>query len=119
MYGWTALKSASNKGHVECLKELINAGADINKEDKNGGTALIYCFMDQDRIECLKELIAAGADLNKEDKNGQTALKSASNKGHDECLKELIAAGADLNKENKRWWNSFVCLLQKKVMLNA
>ena len=33
--------SAANKGHVECLKELIGAGADINKEDNDGQTALI------------------------------------------------------------------------------
>ena len=34
--------TASNQGHVECLKELIAAGADINKEDKDDGTALMF-----------------------------------------------------------------------------
>ena len=33
---------ASNQGHVECLKELIAAGVDINKQDKDDGTALMY-----------------------------------------------------------------------------
>ena len=35
----TALYSAANQGCIECLKELIAAGADINKEDKDGDTA--------------------------------------------------------------------------------
>ena len=26
--------AAGNQGHVECLKELIAAGADINKQDE-------------------------------------------------------------------------------------
>ena len=54
------------KGNVECLKELIAAGADINKEDNDGGTAL-YSAANQGHVECLKELIAAGTDVNKED----------------------------------------------------
>ena len=67
------MDSAANQGHIECLKELIAAGADINKEDKDGDTAL-YSAANQGHIECLKELIAAGADINKEDKDGVTAL---------------------------------------------
>ena len=62
--------SAAIQGHIECLKELIAAGADINKEDKDGRTAL-WTAANQGHIECLKELIAAGADINKEDKDGE------------------------------------------------
>ena len=36
---------AADKGHVECLKELIAAGVDVNKENNSGGTALMYCFI--------------------------------------------------------------------------
>ena len=35
-HGQTALRTAAHQSHVECLKELIAAGADINKEDKHG-----------------------------------------------------------------------------------
>ena len=35
--------SAANQGRIECLKELIAAGANINKEDKDGDTALWDC----------------------------------------------------------------------------
>ena len=39
----TALYTAAGLGHVECLKELIAAGADINKQDNDGQTALWMC----------------------------------------------------------------------------
>ena len=33
--------SPAYQGHVECLKELIAAGADVNKENNDGETALM------------------------------------------------------------------------------
>ena len=93
--------TAGGKGHVECLKELIAGGADINKQDNDGRTAL-WIAVDQDHVECLKEIISAEADINKEDIHGQTALRIAAGQGHIECLKELITAGSDINKEDKK-----------------
>ena len=72
---------AALQGHIECLKELIAAGADLNKEDKDGRTPL-YSAANQGHVECLKEIIAAGAELNKENKDGLTALYIAANQGH-------------------------------------
>ena len=58
---------------LNVLKELIAAGADINKEDNDGETALMSAA-NEGHVECLKELIAAGADINKEDNDGQRQL---------------------------------------------
>ena len=66
--------------------------ADLNKENKDGRTAL-YIAAGLDHVECLKKLINAGADLNKENKDGQTALYIAAGLDHVECLKKLISAG--------------------------
>ena len=61
-------------------KELIAAGADINKEDNDGRTAL-WTAAAKGHTECLQELIAAGADINKEDNDGRTALWIAASQG--------------------------------------
>ena len=109
---------AAYGGHVECLKELIAAGADINKETKNGRTALMYAA-DEGNIECVKELIAAGADIKKEDADGETALNftdekelrgtgtnvsgvirpliSAVKNAKADSVEELLKSGADVN----------------------
>ena len=60
---------AAIQDHVECLKELIAAGANINKEDNDGVTALTFAG-NNGHVRCLKELIASGADVNKEDNDG-------------------------------------------------
>ena len=36
----TALQSASRNGHLEIVKLLLESGANVNKKDKNGQTAL-------------------------------------------------------------------------------
>ena len=33
-YGWTALMRASGSGHMECVKVLLDRGADVNMQDK-------------------------------------------------------------------------------------
>ena len=73
----TALWIAATQDQVDCLKELIAAEADTNKEDNDGQTALwisagedLLIVVNQDQDECLKELIAAGANINKEENNG-------------------------------------------------
>ena len=44
---------AAYQGHVECLKELIAGGADINKEDNNGRTALMIAT-GKGHVECFE-----------------------------------------------------------------
>ena len=74
-------------------RALIDAGADINIEDKDGWTALIWASQ-CGHTETAKALIDAGADINIEDRQGWTALMWASHYGHTETVKLLIDAGA-------------------------
>jgi ankyrin repeat protein len=39
--GWTPLKSASLKCHLEIVRELLNHGAKLESADKNGWTPLM------------------------------------------------------------------------------
>ncbi len=84
------------KGHVDTVKNLIEAGADVNVKAKDGSTALMCASTG----EVAKILIEAGADINAKDKTGETALMSATRKFRTGIVKVLIEAGADVNAAN-------------------
>ena len=53
--GLTSLMYAAFKGHKHCVQELITAGADVNEEDGDGGTALIWTAAG-DQLQAAAEL---------------------------------------------------------------
>ncbi|XP_031564023.1 uncharacterized protein LOC116299502, partial [Actinia tenebrosa] len=75
----------------------INAGADVNKTDNYGKTAL-FSAASNDNESIVRELINAGADVNKTDNYGKTALFSAASNDHESIIQALIDAGADVHK---------------------
>ena len=87
---------------INKVRELVAAGADINKEDEYGETSLktaVYLGkIDMIRI-LVKEL---GADINKENRNGQIPLITAVSSGKLDMVRFLVKElGADINKENR------------------
>lgn len=56
---------------------LIQAGADVNMEDNNGGTALMLA-VHYGSVEQVCLLIQAGADINVSDNRGRTVLTTTS-----------------------------------------
>ena len=86
----------SAQGLTECVNMLMRMGADVNRRDVNGFTALTLATLNN-HITCVESLITAGADVNIKDLLGQTALIYAVNKGHFECVTELLKGGADGN----------------------
>ena len=95
----TALLEAAEKGNSELMSQLLTAGTDVNKADKDGQTPLYWAAY-KGHTECVKLLIDAGADINMANKYGWTPLREAAYNGRTECVKQLIAAGADVNKAN-------------------
>ena len=94
--GFTALSKAAANGHVECIRELITAKAEVNSQNYDGDTALMKAAM-YGHLECIRLLLIAGAQVNQDNEVGRTALLRAANEGHLECVRELIAAGAQVN----------------------
>ncbi|XP_062613927.1 uncharacterized protein LOC134275683 [Saccostrea cucullata] len=112
-------KAACQRGHMSLVKELIEAGADINPKGWNYTplTAAIKGVVKEaikagvdinqqggefhtPLTAALKELIEARDDINPKGKYN-TPLTAACHGGHMSLVKELIEAGADINPKGK------------------
>ncbi len=80
-------------GNPQIIKELIEAGADVNARDSSLIPPLMGAVYAND-FEIIKILIIAGADVNAQDGQGRTALTWARLERKWEIVKMLIEAGA-------------------------
>ena len=89
------------KGHTDCVKTLLEAGADVNAKIKIGGTALMMAAA-FGHADCVKVLLKAGADVNAKTKDGETALMLAANERHTDCVKALREAVANAKSKEMK-----------------
>ena len=93
-------RTSDTPGLNACFDLLLKTGADVNKTDKNGATALIKAA-ECGSTWCVNALIAAGARVNKFDNEGFSPLISATCSNKSEVLGSLIKAGAKINVASK------------------
>jgi uncharacterized protein len=74
--GLAAIHYAAREGCVGCMKELLDAGAEIDLTDGRGSTALLLAIMNQ-HFDTAKFLIEAGADVQVWDLYGMSPLYAA------------------------------------------
>jgi ankyrin repeat protein len=96
----------------ELIKLLVDAGAPINAQDKQGRSALIWAVVGDSAFEVrpavLKALLDKGADVGLKNSFGETALfvmvRTIDNvldlQNGKKCLELLLAAGADPTDRN-------------------
>ena len=95
------LSYASFFGRPDVVKALLQAGADVNKADNRGWTALMKTNM-HGHTATVEVLLQAGADVDKVNDDGDTALIQASREGHTAIAELLLQAGADPDKATVR-----------------
>jgi ankyrin repeat protein len=74
--GFTPLLYAAREGCLDCVRELVSGGADINLPDPHRDTPLNMALMNV-HFDVAAYLVEAGADINKWDLYGRTPLYMA------------------------------------------
>jgi ankyrin repeat protein len=87
---------AVRRGDAQAVRELLQAGTDVDARDRHGQTALMLAAH-RGYGEITALLVEAGADLNVAAKYNLTALMLAIVAGHAPVARLLIRAGANLD----------------------
>jgi len=95
--GFQPLGLACFFGHFDAAEYLIQAGASINAQSRNGlKAAPLQSAVAGGHAKIVKMLIARAADPNVREQGGYTPLHAAAQNGAEEIIRILIFGGADL-----------------------
>ncbi|XP_070553325.1 LOW QUALITY PROTEIN: ankyrin-3-like, partial [Ptychodera flava] len=96
----TPLHVAGSRGHLECVKVLLELGANVGVKDSNTLTTL-HRAANAGHHDVVTVLIGHGADVNMADADGLTPLHLASMKDNIDVVRCLVENSADINAEDK------------------
>ena len=116
-YGKTALHYVSMRGKSDCVKLLLDKGANINATDHKGQTALHLASW-KGSHNCVEILLNYGANINATDNEGKAALHCSSIYGKPDCVDILLKHKADhtlLDGEDKTAYQN----ASKKAIIQA
>jgi ankyrin repeat protein len=104
--GWTPLLHAVHKDQPAAVRELLAAGADVNRAAPNGLTPLMLAAC-QAEPEIFAALLAAGADPHAVKENGETVLTQAVIGGDPRIVRALMQRAPDLRlRRTTRDWGA-------------
>ncbi|XP_052386138.1 ankyrin repeat and SOCS box protein 2b [Carassius gibelio] len=95
----TPLLLAVQGTHLECVRTLLEAGADPDISNKNKETPL-YKACEQESVSAVKLLLAFGAAVNQRCYHGWTALHEAARRDNPELCETLLRARAAVDARN-------------------
>ena len=109
--GTTPLMTTCYNGHMNVATYLVEHGANIHLQDKNGNTCLHYAAQGG-QIEVVSKLLAVGAKENQDyvntrNNSGTTPLMRTCYNGHMNVAAYLVEHGANIHLQDK---NGDTCL---------
>ncbi len=104
----THLLNAAERGDVEQIQALLQAGANKDTVNPEGDTPLILA-VDSDHHDVVEKLVAARANLEHPGEDGETALILASGQGYTNVVAKLIEAGAKLEAVGQHGKTALIC----------
>ena len=105
--GLTALMTACLYDQRDVVTFLVEHGANVNLQSKDGSTALylflcgISMYSDDNYCNVLSSLIENGADVNACTHDNRTPLMAASRNGHINAVALLVQHGANMDIQNE------------------
>jgi ankyrin repeat protein len=115
-YGRTLLQLASSSGNESAVRVLVDFGADIDRQDSNGWTAVIGATR-REASSCVELLLALGADVGVVAHSGQAACHFAALFEQPASLCALVAAGGDLDQPNNKGETPRMIAIRQRVAL--
>ena len=92
-----ALLEAADEGDIDGMRELLNAGANVNARVSGDGTALLVAAR-EGRMAAVQLLLARGADVNLGVEGDGNPLIMAAREGHFEIVRLLLDKGANVDQ---------------------
>merc|ERR1712010_191217 len=109
----TSLMLAAIMGHLDISQALLDAGANVDKADNKGNTALHIASYYCTRPKMTELLIKAGATVDASSANGATPLILAASSDKKRCAEVLLRHGADIAAVNEQGANALTRAQQK------
>lgn len=100
--GNRCLHYAANCGHLEVVRLLLNAGADVNASNKEIQTALLLSALNG-HFTVVELLLDQGAIIHHQDKYGRTLLQFAAFNGNADIVQKLVEHDTDTTTHRKEY----------------
>src|SRR5436190_836931 len=95
--GETALMIAAGAGSLDAVRQLAQAGADVNTAEPRGAQTALMWAAAEGHSDVVAGLVAMGANVNAASRAGFTPIVFAVVKDDAASIKALLAAGANPN----------------------
>jgi ankyrin repeat protein len=103
----TAVTAAAMGEHVDVVKVLVDAGADVDLQDDDRNNPLLLCW-ENGNVALLEAVLRGDPDLGTTNRYGGVAIIPASDRGHVEMVRGLLATGIDVNHVNNLGWTAVI-----------